>query len=345
MWVCRNCDGVNDDDGQAACRTCGIDRKIVLDARSRDAAWICMSCGKKNPVRQTKCPICSTDRFLKGVDPSAGDPGAGAGLRAVGAPRRSPPGRSGLPFRKIALGGFLLLLAAGVAVLVAAGRYPSENEIRARFEATELSRINAGFIGTGADALAAAEASHQPEWDALSDMRKRMASDCGDAAPGAAYMEMVRTNTGSEYFKGNLVKLARAVDIYRNTRVGPAGKGYSLGRFRVVSRKRDRSGVKTVGTVEYEATLTALGDVTIYRPPYLVGEEHAPLADGDTIHWERFDRFHKAYLERGTEEARAAAARVDGKRAFTICPEGGSQVVTGTMRFEKTGDGWRPIAE
>ena len=74
-------------------------------------------------------------------------------------------------------------------------------------------------------------------------------------------------------------------------------------------------------TIDYEATLTALGDVMVYRPRYLEGQEFAPLTENNSINLENIDKFYKAYLDRNSEKSLASAAEFNQKRGTRITPK------------------------
>jgi DNA-directed RNA polymerase subunit RPC12/RpoP len=343
MWVCRNCNEVNDDDGLAACKACSIDRNVVIATKGADAGWICMSCGKKNGIRLARCPVCNTRRFVEGVDGEATDPAPEPDRRVAEAVERVARRIVEMPVRGKALCAGAILALVLLAWLAASSRSPSDGAARLNFETTELTRINSSFICRSADNVEAVLSEVRPGMTAVADMRARLAQDCGNALPSAVCLEKAREGNGPEYFKRNLVQLAGAVDGYLAAKIGPTGDGYSLKRFRVTDRRKDGAGGSATWTLEYEATLVALGDVTLYRPPYIEGQEFAPLAESDAVNWANVDRFYKAYLDRDGDRVKAVAAEFNRNRAVRICAKGGTQVLTGKMTFEKTDEGWKAI--
>ncbi len=159
--------------------------------------------------------------------------------------------------------------------------------------------------------------------------------------PSAVYFEKARQNMGPEDFKNDLVRLAGAVDRYTGNKIGPVGAGYALKGIQVLNRRNRQEGASKLCAVEYEATLSAVGDVMISRPPYLEGQEFTPLVENNQVNWDNFDRFYKAYLERDTAKVRAVAATFNGARQKKLYSKGESQVVKGSMTFEKTENGWK----
>jgi hypothetical protein len=315
---------MNPDDRPTTCRVCGTDRNVVPDAGRSGAGWICMSCGKRVGVKHQKCPVCNAPRYSEMIDREESPPPDRFDRSALG---------------KLAGGAFVacLLLAA---VMIWLNRGPSEETVKVQFEKTELARINSGFVGGSIDNLVATRDGSPGGLAELDAMLQRMTADCGDRLPSAVLQDQVRQGFNPERFKSDLVKLGRAVDRYLGGRIGPFGRGYALKGIRVIESRKSESGENRICTVEYEATLKALGDVSIYRPPYLAGQEHTPLVENGSIDWDRFDRFYQAYKGRNSSEALAAAAEFDRNRESKVCSAGGTQLVRGKMTFVKTDYGW-----
>ncbi len=340
MWVCKNCNEVNQDDSLASCGVCSIDREIVLNAKDRAKSWSCMSCGKINSIKIMKCPVCNSARFKNGAARAESRTPAweetADRIREATLDLLDRVGRGKLAFGLLAL---LLVVTGGYAWL---NRTPSDKAVKANFEATELARINAAFVGSRIDNLDAMQNGPADDMKVVSAMVQRLALDCRERMPSAVLLDKTRENNGPEDFKKDLLKLAGAVDRYVNDKMGPFGDGYSLKNVKVTRSQKGKTDDGTIiCTVDYDATLTALGDVMVYLPQYLDGQEFAPLTENNAINLDNFDRFYKAYLDRNTDKSIAAAVEFNKKRGNRILSRGESQVVRGKMVFIKTGAGWQ----
>jgi hypothetical protein len=341
MWICNNCDEVNQDDAADRCRTCNIDRNVIIDAKNQRNAWVCGSCGKKHVAKVAKCPICNTPRFVEETGRRREDvvrpPSAAEALAA----RLTDLLAGGGALKALAAVALLAVVGAGAWIAVERNRFPSSDDVKAGFVQTELARINGEFVADRPDAVEAAGRESAAELAAIHEMLGRLAADCGEEPPGAARMRKTRENIAPQQFENSLVKLAGAIDRYVAGRIGPIGNGYELKSIHVTGKRLERSGGETVCTVDYEAVMTARADVKFQRPLYLDGQDNLPLVQNDAIDWANYDRFYKSWLERNTERGRAAAAAFNRERSVRICAKGDTQSVAGKLTFEKTSGGWK----
>lgn len=340
MWICKNCNQVNQGDGETTCSTCNTGRDVVVDAKGKARSWSCMSCGKINSVKIMKCPVCNASRFSREAGQTAyvasDPPGTAEILRTATLDAIERLGRRNLIY------GMLGLCFATLGVFFWMNRHPSEIAVKAGFETTELPRINAAFVGNRIDNTESTQSAPARDLKVVSAMIQRLALDCRERMPSTVLLEKTRENNGPEDFKSDLFKLAGAVDRYLDDKTGPFGDGYSLKSIKVTRSQKSRTDDGTpICTIEYDATLTALGDVMVYRPQYLEGQEYTPLAENNTVNLDNFDRFYKAYLDRDADGSHAAAAEFNRKRGNRIYSKGESHVITGKMIFIRTDSGWK----